>query len=293
MGEGATLIVAQTEELEKIDEAITTSSASNWDIAAAILLLLLAWPVAAIIGRLAKRVARRIPSTPDYVPELVGQSIRWLVMLIAIAWAMSLIGVQVGWFALVVATGLIVFILMVRPLIENLAAGLLLQSRPSFGIGDQIETNGYRGDVIAITARSTIIQTRDWRRIHVPNQDVLDNSLEVHTAFERRRSSLDLTIDYSVDPDDAQEVIVNALREVDGVLDDPEPYVLARGFGDGTILQLRWWHDPDLRSQSRTLDRVVRAIRRCLADAGIDIATPEIRVTGDTSVAEHHTEEGQ
>ena len=103
-------------------------------------------------------------------------------MLIALAWAVSLLGVEVGWFALVVASGLIVFVLMVRPLVENLAAGLLLQSRPSFGIGDQIETNGYRGDVISITARSTIIQTRDWKRIHIPNQDVLDESLDVYVT---------------------------------------------------------------------------------------------------------------
>ena len=285
MGEGTTLVVAQTEELEKIDEAI--SRATGWDVAAAILILLLAWPVAALLGRLARRIARRIPTTPEYVPELVGQAVRWLVVLIALAWAVSLLGVQIGWFALVVAIVAIVFILMVRPLVENLAAGLLLQSRPSFGIGDQIETNGYRGDVIAITARSTIIQTRDWKRIHVPNQDVLDNSLDVYTAFERRRSSLDLTIDFGVDPDDAEEVVVNALTEVDGVLDDPGPYVLARGFGDGTILQVRWWHESDLRSQSRTLDGVVRAIRRALAGAGIEVAMPEIRVNRDTSGGEH------
>ena len=214
-------------------------------------------------------------------------------MLIALAWAVSLLGVEVGWFALVVASGLIVFVLMVRPLVENLAAGLLLQSRPSFGIGDQIETNGYRGDVISITARSTIIQTRDWKRIHIPNQDVLDESLDVYTAFERRRSSLDMTVDFGVDPDRAEEVVVSALKGVEGVLDDPGPYVLARGFDNGTILQVRWWHEPDLRSESRSLDRVVRAVRRSLADAGIGMSTPEIRVTGDTSVTEHHNEEEQ
>ena len=291
MGDGVSMIVAQTEELEKIDEAI--SRATGWDVAAAILILLLAWPVAALLGRLARRIARRIPTTPEYVPELVGQAVRWLVVLIALAWAVSLLGVQVGWFALVVAIVAIVFILMVRPLVENLAAGLLLQSRPSFGIGDQIETNGYRGDVIAITARSTIIQTRDWKRIHVPNQDVLDNSLDVYTAFERRRSSLDLTVDFGVDPDHAEEVVVNALREVDGVLDDPGPYVLARGFSDGTILQVRWWHEPDLRSQSRTLDGVVRAIRRALAGAGLEVAMPEIRVIRDTSGGGHDIADDQ
>ncbi len=294
MSERTGLIVAQTgEELEKIDEAIRTSTATNWDIAAGILILVVAWPLSSLVGRIARRVSPRVPGTPDYVSELVGRSIRWLVMIIAVAWAVSLFGVEVGWFALVVAFVVLIAILMVRPLVENLAAGLLLQSRPSFAIGDQIETNGYRGDVLSITARSTIIQTRDWKRIHIPNQDVLESSLDVYTAFERRRSFLDLEIDYAVDPDHAEEVLVNAVREVDGVLDDPEPYVLARGVGDsaGTILQVRWWHEPDLRSESRTLDRVMRAIRRALDEAGIGIALPEMRVIGDTPAGQHPKEQ--
>ena len=301
---GETLIVAQTDEIEKIDEAIRT--ATGWDIAAAVLILLLALPVASLIGRLARRIARRIPGTPEYVPELIARAFRWLVMVVAFAWAVSLLGVDVGWFALVVASVLVIFILMVRPLVENLAAGLLLQSRDSFGVGDQIETNGYRGDVVEITARSTVIRTRDWKRIHVPNQDVLANPLDVFTAFERRRSAIDLEIDYAVDPDHAEEVLVNAVRKVEGVLDDPEPYVLARGIGEnaGTMMQVRWWHQPDLRSQSRTLDRVLRAIRRALDDAGIDPATlltaarkslrnasPELRLIGDSSVAKRHEDE--
>lgn len=149
------------------------------------------------------------------------------------------------------------------------------------------------GDVIAVTARSTIIRTRDWKRIHIPNEDVLNSSLDVYTAFERRRSFVDREIDYAVDPDHAEEVVVNALKEVDGVLHDPGLYVLPRGFGDNasTVLQVRWRHEPDLHSESRTVARVVPAIRRALDDAGIDVAPPELRMIEDPSVAEHHKEE--
>ena len=71
--------------------------------------------------------------------------------------------------------------------------------------------------------------------------------------------------------------------------------MLARGFGDnaGTNLQVRWWHKPDLHSESRTLDRVVSAIRRAMDDAGIGFALPEMRVFGDTPEGQHDTEEEQ
>ena len=241
-----------------------------------------------------RRVSQRVPGTPDYVPELVGRAVRWLVMLVAVAWAVSLFGVEIGWFALVVASVVIILVLMVRPLVESLAAGLLLQSRPSFTIGDQIETNGYRGEVLSITARSTVLRTRDGKRIHIPNQDVLNSSLDVYTAFDRRRSSVDLGIDYAVDPDHASRILQEAVAGVEGVRDDPAPVALVRGFGDGfTILQLRWWHDPDISSQTHTLDRVLRATKRALDDAGIDMPAPEIRVTGDTSDGKYDKEEEQ
>ena len=118
-----------------------------------------------------------------------------------------------------------------------------------------------------------------------PVRRYFDEGLTVCLCTDNRlMSGVTLTREY----EHAREVLVNALREVDGVLDDPGPIVLARGFGDGTtILQVRWWHEPDLRSQSRTLDRVVLAIRRSLNDAGIDLPSPEIRVTGG-----HHGRSG-
>lgn len=286
-------VVAQSvDDLEKIDEAIDTTSATTAEIVAAIAIAILSWPVSSVVARVARRLSRRVPNTPDYVPELVGRTTRWMIVLVAAAWSMSLLGVDVGWFALVVALIAVVLFLMLRPLIENLAAGLLLQSRPSFGVGDQIQTNGYVGEVTLINARSTVLQTRDNKRIHIPNQDVLDNSIDVLTAFERRRSSIELGIAYDVDPDHAEQVLVAAVTAVEGVWDDPEPYVLARGFGDGTtLLQVRWWHDPDLRSENRTRDRVVRAIKRGLDDAGIDMPSPEVKLAGGASIEIEETKQ--
>ncbi len=280
------VVVAQSvEDIEKIDEAIDTSTVTGWEIAAALVIAVLAWPVSAIVSRIAKRIARRVPGTPEYIPDLVGRSARAIVVVIAVAWSMSLLGVDVGWFALVIALIAVVVFLMIRPLIENLAAGLLLQSRPSFGVGDEISTNGYVGDVIAITARSTVIQTRDWMRIHIPNQDVLDHAIEVYTAFDRRRSEIDLGVDYAVDPDDAARILEEAVSRVEGVLADPRPQVRARGFGDGvTILRLRWWHGADLASEGATRDRVVREIRRAFEAAGVDMPSPEVKLAGRAQV---------
>ena len=273
-------VVAQSiDDLEKIEEAVDTSAVTGWDIVAALGILALTWPVAVLAGRLSMRLIRRVPGIPEYVYELLKRGVRVTVSIMGLALSMSLLGVDVGWFTVSLGLVAVVVVLMLRPLIENLAAGLLLQTRPAFSTGDEIETNGIRGDVVVINARSTVIQTRDWKRVHIPNQDVLADSVTVFTAFERRRSQIDLEIDYGAEIERASRLLVEAALGVEGVHSDPPPYIRARGFGTGTyVLSLRWWHDPDLSAGSRTLDGVVREVKRVLDEAGIDLPSPELIV---------------
>jgi small conductance mechanosensitive channel len=118
--------------------------------------------------------------------------------------------------------------------------------------------------------------------VHIPNNDVLSDDIKVFTALVRRRSRIELEIEYGADIAEATWVLVEAasgVAGVDGVDADPSPYIRARGFGTGTyILSLRWWHDPDLSSGSRTLDGVVRAVKRVLDEAGIALPSPEVIV---------------
>jgi small-conductance mechanosensitive channel len=113
--------------------------------------------------------------------------------------SLNLLGVDIGWFTVTIGLVAVVFVLMIRPLIENLAAGLLLETRPSFSLGDEIETSGFTGEVVEISARSTAVKTRDHRRVHIPNTDVLDNTIVVYTALDRRRSHIELQIEYAAD----------------------------------------------------------------------------------------------
>lgn len=273
-------LVAQSVDVPaKIEEAVDTASVTGWDVFVGLLVLVLTWPVAIAVGRITKRAIRRVPGVPEYVLDLGKRAAQVLVSIVGLAISMSFFGVDVGWFTVTVALVLVIAVLMLRPLVENLAGGLLLQTRPSFAIGDEIETKGVRGEVTTINARTTVIQTRDWEVVHIPNNDVLSDDIKVFTALERRRSRIELEIEYGADIAEATRVLIEAASGVDGVHADPSPYIRARGFGTGTyILSLRWWHDRDLSSGSRTLDGVVRAVKRVLDEAGIALPSPEVIV---------------
>ena len=278
-GRLAQILAQSVDDLEKIEEAVNVSQVTGWDIAAALIVLGLSWPISRIVGRLARRIVRRLPNIPEFVPDLADRASQALVVFIGLAISMSLLGVDVGWFTVTVALVAVVFVLMIRPLIENLAAGMLLQTRPSFSIGDEIETNGYEGEVVEINVRSTAIKTRDYRRVHIPNTDVLDDTIVVHSAFDRKRSELELEIEYGADMAETTQILIEAAAGVEGVHAEPPPYVRARRFGTGTfVLLLRWWHDASLSGGSRTLDGVVRAVKTSLDAASIAMPSPEMIV---------------
>ncbi len=146
------------DDLEKIEQA--TASVTTADIVIGLTALVLAWPVALGVGWLLGRALRRFPGS-DHAKKLVIRLVRVSIAFVGLAIALSRFGVDVGWFTVTLVFIAAVLFLMLRPLLENLAAGLVLETRRSFGVGDEITTKGYIGEVIELNGRTTVIKQRD------------------------------------------------------------------------------------------------------------------------------------
>lgn len=271
------LLEQDLDDIEKIEEAVDVSELAGRDVAIAAGVFVGACVVAWLLGLLAKWALRRFTAVPDYVDQLAGRFVTSTMVFVGFAAALERLGVDVGWFAVIIALVGVVFVLMIRPLVENGASGLLLTTRPSFSIGDHVESNGYRGEVISINGRSTVIKTRDHRRVHIPNNDVLDGPIVVYTAYEQRRSQLEIEIAYESDVERTCKLLTEEIGQVAGVVVEPAPTVRLCGFGAGTVmLQLHWWHAADLGADGATLDRVAMRVKRVLDDEGVAMPSPEL-----------------
>jgi small conductance mechanosensitive channel len=259
----------------QIDELIDTTAVTGWDVVIGLTILVLTFPVSSAVSWIVGKVLRK-SKLPEVARLLTKRLSRTAVVIVGFAVAVSMMGVSVQWFTVVVIFIGLVTVLMLRPLVENFSAGLLLEARGSFVVGDEIYSNGHEGEVQIINGRTTVLKTRDGRRVAIPSSDVLDNSIIIYTSFEKRRSSLTVDIEYGVDLGAAEVALVAAASSADGVLDDPAPSVRARDFGSGTYqLDLRWWHGPRLSDESQARDQVVRHVKRELDAAGIPMPSPE------------------
>ena len=162
-----------------------------------------------------------------------------------------------------------------KDILQNWLSGLLILYRQPFRRGDQIKSGEFEGTVEHIEARATLIRTYDGQRVVIPNADIYTRAVTVRTAFERRRSEYDVGIGYGDNVERACETILDALKSVDGVEQDPAPEAIPWALDASTVnIRVYWWSAPERASVVQTRGRVIAAVKRALAGAGIDLPFP-------------------
>jgi small conductance mechanosensitive channel len=162
-----------------------------------------------------------------------------------------------------------------KDIFQNFLAGILILATRPFRIGDQIVVQNYEGTVEDIQTRATLIRTYDGRRVVIPNSDLYTTSVTVNTAFPVRRIEQDVGIGYGDDIERARALILEAIREVEEVKQEPAPDVLVTTFAESSVtLRARWWGDSPQIATLRVQDRVLTAINGKLSANGIDLPFP-------------------
>jgi small conductance mechanosensitive channel len=162
-----------------------------------------------------------------------------------------------------------------QDIFKNFLAGILLLLNEPFQIGDQIIVDGYEGTVEAIDIRSTAIRTYQGELIIIPNAVVFTNPVQVLTNRCFRRTDLEIGLDYSTPLPQAVQVLSTALKDVEGILENPAPEVDVVGFGDSAIdLVVRYWTAPTMRQIREVRSRVVIALKQACDTADLNIPFP-------------------
>ncbi|WP_119067823.1 mechanosensitive ion channel family protein [Aggregatilinea lenta] len=163
-----------------------------------------------------------------------------------------------------------------RDILQNFLSGILLLLTEPFRIGDQIVVNDFEGTVEEIQTRATTIRTYDGRRVVIPNAALYTGAVIVNTAFEVRRLEYDVGIGYGDNIQQAKSIILEVLGQIDEVLVDPAPDVLAIELADFSVtLRVRWWiRPPRKRDALDSRDLVLCGIKQSLLEHGIDLPFP-------------------
>jgi len=200
-----------------------------------------------------------------------------VVSLIALSIASSHFGINVTFPSVVIISVTVVIAIAAKTTIDDAISGFLLLVGQPFRIDDAIfmKELDTRGDVVEIGVRTTRIRTRDSREVIIPNSLIAASQIVNYTYPDPSfRVQIDIGVAYNTDFDQLQQIIIEAVRGVDGVLPDKPVNVLFMAFGDSALqIRVRWWVD-NVNNRNHILSRVNVALLHALEEAGIDTPNP-------------------
>ncbi len=239
----------------------------------AIVILPLAWFIAGLVRKIARRLLLKRARTP-FVADLIARFIALPVLLVGIYIVLQVSGLTQLAVSVVGGAGVLGIVIgfAFRDIVENFLASLLLSIRQPFSRGDFIHVAGQQGLVHSMNTRSTVLVSPEGNHIQIPNATVFKSIIENLTAVPRRRGVIEIGIGYDAAISDVQKIVGRVLAEQKGVLQDPEPMVLADALGASTVVvNVYYWFDGAEVSPLKLKSELVRRIKQALTDAGISM----------------------
>ncbi|HBO84861.1 MAG: hypothetical protein A2073_04660 [Deltaproteobacteria bacterium GWC2_42_11] len=140
-----------------------------------------------------------------------------------------------------VLTGIIV--LSLQETIKNLFTGIWINAERLVAVGDWVRIADKEGTILAVTWRTTRIQTREGDCIYVPNRMLAEGIVENYTHPTRMHVvEVDIGASYDAPPNKVMDVLLNITEETKSVLKEPQSEVWILGYADHFIsYRLRAW----------------------------------------------------
>lgn len=173
-----------------------------------------------------------------------------------------------------------------RTPISNLISGVFLVFERPFVVGDIIEVNEYRGEVVSLNLLSLTMRTLDNLMVRIPNEMVIGAAVRNISYFPIRRLELKYLISNSESLTRLEEVFMDVAARNELALDEPTPYFNVTEFKENSVeVSFLVWSSADdfLKFQSQFPKEIHRGVKK----AGLETVHSEIWLRPRTSHPKH------
>jgi len=232
-----------------------------------------------ILGGIAQKAVRQWlprvgPATMTTLAPLLGQAVRYAILIVGAITALSFVGVPSASILAVVGTASLALALALQNTLSNVAAGIMLAWIRPIAVGDYITGDGVEGVVVEIGLFGTRLRSTSGLFVFTTNNKLWNGAITNHSREPRRRVDIDITIPDSANIGRARKALLAIAERDRRVLAEPATTAFVSGFGTTTVtLEMRLWvKTPDYRAAQRDLTEAVKVgINKMLAagDGGI------------------------
>ena len=210
----------------------------------------------------------------ESVTHLIVKVIKFVLLGLAIILVADQIGIKI--IALISTLGVagIAFGLAAQQTLANFISGIIILVSKPFRENDLVELEGTYGSVKKISLRSTTLLTLDNILVDIPNQKIVESKIVNHTYNKNIRLRIAVGIAYKEFIPDAQNVLLDVVKNDDRFLEKPAPQVVVDEIADSSInLSLMVWLR-DSRLEMPISYEIRQKVKMALDKAGIEIPFP-------------------
>ncbi|MCA9360953.1 mechanosensitive ion channel family protein [Candidatus Kaiserbacteria bacterium] len=206
---------------------------------------------------------------------LVRSVYRWLITIFAVITVLSQLGIDVSAALAGIGIAGVAVGFAAKESLANIMAGINIFVDRLYKNGDWIEVVGKYGQVKDITLRTTKIRTLDNIFINLPNSQITSNPVTNYSEEGMVRITSQVSISYLQPIEQAREVIIDAISELEGVLEDPAPQVVVDKLDESSVnLLVRIWVK-EAGTEPKHRFTLNESIKNALDGANIPIPFPQ------------------
>ena len=266
------------EELDQIKWKIGASHLSvrtliEGGLTAVLVMLLTLWVSSAIEAKLLKSSSGSELS----LRKAVSNAVTSLLLFVGLMLSLSAVGIDLTALSVLGGAVGVGIGFGLQKLAANYVSGFVILAERSMRIGDSVKVDGFEGRISDIKARYTVIRSLTGRESIVPNEMLINSRVEnLSLADSRILQSTQVTVAYGTDVDGVMQLLLQACKEQNKVLNDPLPFVTLTNFGaDGLEFGVHYWVDEQQAGLLTLKSEINIRILQLLQAEGIEIPYPQ------------------
>lgn len=160
---------------------------------------------------------------------------------------------------------------------NNFISGLIILFERPIKVGDRIDVGNIAGDVVKISARSTMVNTNDNISVIVPNSEFINQKVINWSHNDRNiRFHVPVGVSYKEDPARIKEILLEVAEANPDVLKRPAPEVLFVEYGDSSInFDLMIWTSTYINRPKVLMSQLYYVIFEKFKEHNIEIPFPQ------------------
>ena len=262
------------------------------NIALAIIILVVGFFITKWFRKIIKRVSHSIIDNPTI--QILFTNIIYLVLLLIVLFiVLTVLNLTTAVTSILGAAGLLglAFAFAFQDIAANFMSGIFISLRKPLHVNDIVKINDYMGEVTEINLRDTVLKTFQGQMVIIPNKIVLQNPIENYSLLGKRRMDLTIGVSYGDDLPKVKKVTLEAVKNIEGLTDDPTTLFFNKFDGSSINLVLRLWVNTAqqvefLQVQSDAIIKIKEAYDKNNLTIPFPVTTLDFGIKGGVSLAE-------